>query len=85
MSGLHFSEEAITPAVSQTTNGGVYSIRHRRESARIADNESIYSETEDLKREGDFKKRQEFKGAALLWLSWQATGLNSMQYFCKSR
>ena len=76
MAAIRFSEDAIAPMHSGSEHGGVYSIRQRPHSTRYADTQSINSDVEDLKREGDFKQKQEFSGWALLWLAWQATGLS---------
>ena len=81
MAGIHFSEDVIAPARTNVDHGGVYSIRSRRQSIPETDSQSINSDVEDLKHHGDLKERQEFKGWALLWLSWQATGLIAVLKF----
>lgn len=75
MAAIQFSGDAIAPIQSGSDHGGVYSIRNRRDSSRFVDSNDTDS-VEDLKREGDFKQKQEFSGWALLWLAWQATGLS---------
>ena len=75
MASVQLSGDAIAPIHGDSDHGGVYSIRQRHEAAQLADHRSLNSDVEDLKREGDFKQKQELIGWMLLWLAWQATGL----------
>ncbi|EPE24954.1 hypothetical protein GLAREA_11535 [Glarea lozoyensis ATCC 20868] len=60
--------------------GGVFSIRavstdHRSRKTSDLENPSAEDEDSGLRRAGDFKKKQIFKGKYLLWLAYQSIGV----------
>ncbi|KAI9712807.1 MAG: hypothetical protein M1820_001429 [Bogoriella megaspora] len=68
-------------ARSETTHSrdGIYNIRSRSRSTGRPSHRHIAVNREDddpgLRRPGDFKEKQEFKGKMLLWLAYQSTGV----------
>ena len=69
MATITFDEDVIAPVVSGSSHGGVYTTRgasRRRSSEDVV--AAVYDDEKGtLKREGDLKKRQDFRGWTLLW------------------
>jgi hypothetical protein len=85
---VHFTADTIEPVTSRTgkasnpSAGGIFQTRPFEEvtsptfSHHHGDADDDGDEdAENLKREGDVRHKQEFRGWPLLWLAFQSTGV----------